>query len=93
MTTPTKAHDTAMVTQADREAAYGLQSELGHCAVLACVCVRRDDCPFVEAFARHRTASQAELLEALERFVEPASDHPHHVEARNLIACIKGEQS
>ncbi len=103
MTNITKAHDTAMVTQADRDFALRWANSPWDYATMA------------EEAARHRTASQAELLEALGDLenCEAEYRHDHDIygggdirtgrawdrlrragdRARAIIARIKGEQS
>lgn len=80
MTNTPKAHDTAMVTQEDRICAKGIRESLSAATgdMLA---------------ARHRTASQAELLEALEELLADGHTDRAVRLARAAIARIKGEQS
>ena len=100
----TKAHDTAMVTQADRELVAGLIEDLGETDQFECEEIRlglADEVQAVQRAARHRTASQAELLEALaivrgllhHAQGQPTLEGDAYKVADATIARIKGEQS
>ena len=93
----TKAHDTAMVTQADRELVAGLIEDLGETDQFECEEIRlglADEVQAVQRAARHRTASQAELLEALRMLLDGRAGAREHAKAvLTGFARIKGEQS